>query len=175
MPGRDPDPTHTDPPAVVFYSRTGTTHDVAHDVADRLAARHGPDPAVHRIEPTRRRSYPNWLGRSFVPGSRVPIEPIETDVRDREAFFLGTPKWTLSCPPVTEYLRQLDACDVPTGLFVTYGGFDERRYARTVTDRLWEAGADVEARMLVKRDRVGSADYEDDLDTFIDAVLPVRD
>lgn len=156
----------TAPPAVVYYSRTGTTHQVATNLASRLD-----DPAVQRIEPTKRRSYPNWLLRSFVPGSRVPIEPVETAVRDREALFLGTPKWTFSCPPVTEYIHELDARDVPTGLFVTYGGFDERRYARAVADRLRNAGANVEAIVLVDRDRVGSSEYNERLDTFVEAVL----
>lgn len=156
----------TDEPVVVYFSRTGTTRRVATDVADRLES-----PRVRRIRPRTGRSYWNWLARSFVPGSTVPIEPVEADLRDARAVFLGTPKWTLSCPPVTEFVRQAAFGGVPVGLFVTYGGFDERRYARALVDRLDDRGADVRGALLVQRDAVGSERYADGLRAFRDAVL----
>lgn len=163
-------------PAVVYYSRTGTTERVATDLASRLANRTAdPDgPAVHRIRPRTDRRYPNWLARSFVPGSRVPIEVMATDVTDADHLLIGSPKWTLSCPPVTEYLARLTATDVPTGVFLTYGGFDEQRYLDRLVERVEDAGADVVATLLVKRDRVGSAEYERGLASFVDAVREER-
>jgi hypothetical protein len=157
-------PAETTPegdPVVVYYSRTGTTHAVATDVADGFAS-----PAVHRIRPHTGRSYPNWLARSFVPGSTVPIEPAPTDLREADAVVLGTPKWTLSCPPVTEFLRRADLAGVPVGLVLTYGGFDEQRYADALVDRLAGMGADVRATLLVKRDEVGGSGYGDRLREF---------
>jgi hypothetical protein len=148
-------------PVVVYYSRTGTTRAVATDVADGFDS-----PAVHRIRPRTERSYPNWLARSFVPGSTVPIEAVPTDLRDADAVVLGTPKWTLSCPPVTEFLRRADLDGVPVGVVLTYGGFDEQRYADALVDRLTGMDADVRATLLVKRDDVGDAGYDDRLDTF---------
>jgi hypothetical protein len=155
-----------DRPVVAFYSRTGTTRQVAEDVAAAVGSAR-----VDPIQSRRDRSYWNWLARSFLPGSTVSIEPMETDFRDAPAFFLGSPKWTLSCPPVTAFLDRATLSGVPTGVFLTYGGFDERRYAAGLVDRLRARGADVRATLLVKRDRVGSDAYHDAVETFSEAIL----
>lgn len=152
---------------VVHYSRTGNTRAVAEEIAERV-----PDPTVLQIRPTRERSYPNWLVRSFLPRATVPIEPMRTDLSGARAVFLGTPKWTLSCPPVSEFVRRADLDGVPTGLFVTYGGFDERRYARSLVDRLRVHGADVRGTLLVQRDSAGDPEYADRIAMFRDAVIP---
>lgn len=153
---------------VVYYSRTGTTATVAGSVVARLS-----DPAVERIRPRRARSYPNWLVRSFVPGSTVPIESVEHRPPDFDAAFLGTPKWTLSCPPVSAYLDRMAFDGVPVGLFLTYGGFDEERYARRLAERLREEGAVAVERLLVERDRVeaGPEAFGDDVAAFVEDVL----
>lgn len=151
--------------AVTYFSRTGTTEQVASDFASILER-----PSVHRIRPTKQRRYWNWLLRSFVPGSTVPIESMRTDYRDADALFLGSPKWTFSCPPVTAFVDRLQVEGVPTGLFLTYGGFDERRYAEALADRLEDAGADLRATLLVKRERVGTPQYDTGLQEFVDAV-----
>lgn len=168
------EPVQSEAVVIAYYSRTGTTERVAADLADCV-----PDARVLEIEPRNERSYPNWLLRSFVPESTVPIAPVPTDLSAARALFLGTPKWTLSCPPVSAFLDQLAAHDVPAGLFVTYGGFDERRYAKRMSGRLADSGATVAARLLVKRDRVDSAaggeerepSYEASLEQFTSAVL----
>lgn len=151
---------------VVYYSRTGNTKAVASTIADNLDLA-----TLQSIQPRTERSYWNWLLRSFIPESSVAIEPIETDLRDAEAVFLGTPKWTLSCPPITEFIRHAELNDVPTGLFVTYGGFDEHRYAQSLADQLKNRGADVQATLLVKRDAIGGDDYYDRVNTFCRQVL----
>ncbi|MFB6354210.1 MAG: flavodoxin family protein [Halobacteriales archaeon] len=164
--------TGAPPPLLVYYSRTGTTAAVARAVEERL-----PEPEVERVRPTKRRRYPNWLARSFVPGSTVPIEPVDHDPRDREAVFLGTPKWTLSCPPVNAYLDRVRFEGAAVGLFLTFGGFDEERYARRLDERLREAGADAVETLLLKRDRVeaGPGAYEDDVSAFVEDVLASAD
>lgn len=153
---------------LAYYSRTGTTRTVAEAIAETV-----PELAIDRIRPasrrsyfsrsengsmrtsgeSSRRSYWNWLARSFVPGSRVAIEPPAHDPADYDTLLLGTPKWTLSCPPVTEYVERSALQGLRVGLFVTYGGFDEQRYARHLTSTLEEQGATVAARLLVQRDR----------------------
>lgn len=158
---------HPTPTALVtYYSRTGTTAAVARTVTNRLS-----DPAVERIRPTTSRGYPNWLARSFVPGSTVPIEPIEHHPRDYDVVFLGTPKWTLSCPPVSEYLDRVRFDGTGVGLFLTFGGFDEKRYARGLVERLRDEGAATVETLLVKRDRVGGNGYDADVDAFVEAVV----
>ncbi|MFB6150754.1 MAG: flavodoxin family protein [Haloarculaceae archaeon] len=153
-------------PVVVYYSRTGTTERVASAVADAL----GPA-RVESIRPRTERPYWNWLLRSFVPGSTVPIAPVPTDLRNASAVFLGSPKWTLSCPPVTEFLDEARLDGVPTGVFLTYGGFDEKRYADALVDRVEDCGADVRATLLVERDSVDGSEYRAEVDEFCQAVL----
>jgi len=161
---------------VTYYSRTGKTAQLAADVTAAIESGAGTDsggqrdPLIERIDPRSERSYWNWLARSFVPGSRVAIRPVETDFRDARAVFLGTPKWTLSCPPVTEFCRRAEFGGTPVGLFLTYGGFDEQRYARSLAATLEEQGADVRATLLVKRDDVGSA-TDDRIKRFCEQVL----
>ncbi len=153
-------------PVVVYYSRTGTTKQVASAVADAAGLAQ-----VESIRPRAERPYWRWLLRSFVPGSTVPIEPVPTDLRNASAVFLGSPKWTLSCPPVTEFLDAARLDGVPTGIFLTYGGFDEKRYADALVDRVKDCGADVRASLLVKRDRVGEAEYRTAVEEFCQAVF----
>lgn len=136
---------------VVYYSRTGTTHSVAGTVGSHL-----PAPDVHRIRPVTERRYLNWLVRSAVPGSRVPIEDAPTDLSGYDAVFLGIPKWTLSCPPATEYVETADFSGATVGVFVTYGGFDEERYLQHFVDDLERRGARVPATLRVQRDAAGT-------------------
>jgi flavodoxin len=153
-------------PLVVYYSRTGNTHRVAHTIASTLES-----PTVERIRPVTRRRYSNWLLRSCVPGSRVPIQPIETDLSSRTAVFLGTPKWTLSCPPVTEYVERADFEGTKIGVFMTYGGFDEERYLRQLVDRLEAQGGTVVATLRVQRDAIDTAECSQRTAGFCRAVL----
>lgn len=151
---------------ILYYSRTGTTHAVARQAWQRLDA-----PTVERIRPVEPRSYPNWLARSFVPGSSVPIDPVDATPADYDAVLLGTPKWTLSCPPVTRLLADADFSGTTLGLFLTYGGFDYARYAQRLVERLEAEGATVAATLLAKRDRVGDPGTAEGVGTFCEAVV----
>lgn len=152
---------------IAYYSRTGNTRQVADAVASHCVS-----PTVHRIRPVVERTYPNWLLRSFVPGSTVCIEPVEADLRQYDAVFLGAPKWTLSCPPFTAYLRQVSLAGTPTGLFLTYGGFDEERYLRSMVDIVRRQGGDVRATLRVQREATATLDCEGSVATFCRHVLP---
>lgn len=150
-------------PAIIYYSRTGNTERVATDLAGQLS-----NPKVLKIQPVTDRTYPNWLVRSFVPHSTVPIRPVETDVREYDPVFLGTPKWTLSCPPFTAYLSKLRITDVQTGLFVTYGGFDRERYVNSLSNRLKAKDANLVSSLSVKRSAIGTIQYFSGLERFLD-------
>ncbi|MFB6130379.1 MAG: flavodoxin family protein [Salinigranum sp.] len=146
---------------VVYYSRTGNTRAVARAIASRLDA-----PTVERIRPAKRRPYWNWLLRSAVPGSRVDVRPVETVPSRYDAVFLGTPKWTLSCPPVTEYLERVDFGGATVGAFLTYGGFDEERYRRRLVEKVRDRGGTVAATALVRRDAIGTPEFDEAIGRF---------
>lgn len=150
---------------IAYYSRTGTTKTIAETLSTQC-----PRPDIERIQPKAHRSYPNWLLRSFVPGSPVPIEPLEYDPSAYDAVFIGTPKWTVNCPPITKYLDRISLDGQTVGLVITYGGFDERRYARQLTRQIRDQGGQVPARLLVKRDRASTISTKK-VSRFIDDVL----
>lgn len=152
-------------PFIVYYSRTGNTQSVAQQIASNLGS-----PAVDRIHPTAQRRYSNWLLRSFLPGSSVAIEPVETDLASYDVVFLGTPKWTLSCPPVTEYIERADFDGATIGLFMTYGGFDEERYLDRLVDHIQAQGGNVVGTLHTQRDEVETADCADRVADFCDVV-----
>ena len=88
-----------------------------------------------------------------------------------DAVFLGSPKWTLSCPPVNAYLEAADFQGTTVGLFVTFGGFDEERFTQSLADRLRSLGSTVPAKLLVKRDLVDGPQLDEKIDRFVRAVL----
>lgn len=88
-----------------------------------------------------------------------------------DAVFLGTPKWTLSSPPVTEYIERATVTDTSLGIFVTYGGFDEGRYLNRLVERLEAKNGDVVATMRVERDTVDTPECLDGVAEFCDAVI----
>ena len=123
------------------------------------------------IRPLRQRSYWNWLARSFVPGSTVAIEPLGFRVQGFDRVCLGFPKWTLSCPPLTRFLKTLPhRSEVGLGLFMAYGGFDEDRFFRSMTRKAQTRGR-VVARLAVKRSHVDSPACEAAVQAFCEAVI----
>ncbi|MEF8786905.1 MAG: flavodoxin domain-containing protein [Haloarculaceae archaeon] len=150
---------------IAYYSRTGTTETLAEQLAATL-----PEPTTECIMLLSERRYLNWLCRSFVPGWGVNIEPPDNDPQMYDAVFLGVPKWTVNCPPITTYMSEVSMDSLPVGLFVTYGGFDEQRYVRALAEQLTGLGAETPAWLLVQRDRVQDISLED-VERFCDAVL----
>lgn len=149
---------------VIYYSRTGTTKKVAGAVAERLDG----DPVVARIRPVQPRSYPNWLLRSLVPGSTVEIQPIGVDLRNYDLVFVGSPKWSLGCPPLTRFVESRSLDGVPVAVFVTYGGFDHDRYLDGLAGGLERDGARVQASLALRRGLVWDGNIEDRVREFVD-------
>jgi hypothetical protein len=54
-------------------------------------------------------------------------------------------------PPVTSFLKQVDLADKKVSLVITFGGFDEKRYAEAYKKKVTEAGAEVKEVLLLKR------------------------
>lgn len=133
--------------AVVFYSYTGNTRRVAEHLAETT------DSTMHEVEPTRSRSYPNWLLRSFVPRSTVDLKDASVS-DDVDAVYLGSPKWTVSCPPVNAWIDSVDLAGRSTGLFVTHAGFHVDAFVERLKSTAASGGAEPEAVLLVHRDRV---------------------
>lgn len=140
---------------VVFFSRTGTTSQVALAMADWLRTR--ASVTIEKICPIRSRSYLEWLILSAIPTSRVKIRPTDSDFSQYDLVLLGFPKWTLSCPPVNEYLNSVSNFEGKRCvLFMTYGGFDQWRYMKTMASVLQRKKMRVEVTIGVSRASVRS-------------------
>jgi flavodoxin len=144
---------------LVYFSWTGTTKRVFEFISSWLTRR-GYQVSLKEIKPLRNHSYYFWLLLSFIPSFSVKIEPL---VVEADVVFLGTPKWTLNCPPFTSFLRDAELSDKKVFLVLVYGGFDEKRYARVLSSKIQRKGGRVIETILVKRKKVENNEFEEDL------------
>ena len=155
---------------VASYSRTGTTARLA-GRATALLGELGHEVVEVAIVPRRELPYPVWLGLSFVPGAAVPLAGRYPDPSAFDACLLAVPKWTLACPPVNRYLDRFGRRLPPTALVLTFGGFDEVRYLRSLERRLHRLGVVHLGALLLKRRTVESGAFEADLRAFVVAAF----
>jgi hypothetical protein len=154
---------------IAYYSWTGHTEKVATRIAENFADH---DVSLRRIIPVRERGYKVWLLLSFLPGSRVPILPLDLDLGQFDLLVLGCPKWNLSCPPFNEFIKGLgNQSGRRAALFTTFGGFDEKRYVESVIRKLMKTGLDVRAHFMVSRKKVLSGEYVSLVDEFCKGLL----
>jgi len=162
---------------IAFFSYTGNTRCIAQALSENL--RRSCDVETVEIIPTRRRSYLHWLTYSFVPESQVEIENPQTDLSVYDAVLLGFPKWTFSCPPLNRFLHKLSGFEVPESfLFMTCGGFDEKRYLHSLTEKLANMGFNIIESLTIRRRRIREGTYRPAADAFTERVeesLRLRD
>lgn len=154
---------------ITFFSYTGNTR-VA---AQRLAAllRKEAEVDLEEIQPIKRYPYLCWLLLSFIPNLRTTIKQPKVDPRRYDLVCLGVPKWTFTCPPVNQYLEEVDLTGKAVGLFVTYGGFDERRYLKQMVNHLTKKGVKLKATLLLKRSWVKEDKIGEPLRRFCSVLL----
>jgi len=155
---------------IVFFSYTGNTRIVAKHLATLLSNRKV-EVDVEEIQPTKHYPYFYWLILSFVPNLRTPIKQPKLDPSGYDLICLGLPKWTLACPPINQYLEEVNLRGKTVGLFVTYGGFDERRYLKQMIKHLIKKGVKVKAALLLKRSWVADDKIGGSLNKFCEALL----
>jgi len=150
---------------VAYFSYTGNTKRVAERLLERL--RGSCDVQLIEILPRRKRSYLHWLAYSFVPNSEVEIETPPTDLSGFNSVLLGFPKWTLGCPPLNKFIHQLSGVRVPKFfLFMTCGGFDEKRFLGGFTRKLEKMGCNIVESLTVKRKQIIEEAYHASVDGF---------
>jgi hypothetical protein len=162
---------------VAYFSYTSHVETLARMIESQWRSEH--EVLVAPIVPVRNRPYWNWLLRSFLPGSKVATRPIPATIDQFDRVCLGFPKWTLSCPPLNDYLSRLpDQQKVPLGLFMSFGGFDEDRYLEELGRRTSKKGR-LAVTLAVKRRLIRSPAAVAAVDSFCRALIspgptPVR-
>lgn len=150
---------------IVFFSWTGATRKVAHALANLLGTR--TPVATAEIRPVRPRTYPAWLMLSAIPNSKVRIKPVVSDFAPYDLVLFGFPKWTLSCPPVNEYIGMISNFEGKRiVLFMAYGGFDEKRYMKTMVSILRRKKMRVVGTLSVSRKSADKGVYIQDVTSF---------
>lgn len=150
---------------VVYFSFTSTVQTLAEAI--RAELERTTKVTTVTIDPQMRHGYWGWLARSFLPGWRAPIKQTITDLTPYDLVCLGFPKWTLSCPPVNQYLQEMRGSRGKNiALFMAYRGFDEKRYLQSMVRKLSKRGVDVVATLCVRRSAIRQGAFEEELRSF---------
>lgn len=141
---------------IVFFSRTGNTKKVVEIIFQKLSKK----AETNLIEIKPKRSYPYliWLILSFLPNFGVKIECDEVTA---DLVFICFPKWTINCPPITAFLRRVNLTEKIVYLVITYGGFDEKRYAEYYKNKIRRLSKEVKGVFLVKRSKLKKGDLSE--------------
>lgn len=112
------------------------------------------------IQPEHKRRYLVWLAYSFLPDSRARINNVKSDVSSYDLVCLGAPKWTVSCPPLNEYLEMMTGCGGKrVVLFMTHGGFREHDFMRQVVRKVELKRPRVISILAIRRRNVADESY----------------
>ncbi|RLI78700.1 hypothetical protein DRP05_06410 [Archaeoglobales archaeon] len=133
---------------LVYFSWRGNTKKVVEAIFEELK-----ESKVNLVEIKPKRNYPYiiWLLLSFIPNLGVEIDRIELT---SNTIILSMPKWTFNCPPITSFLKQVELQGKTVYLVITYGGFDEKRYAKYYANKIKRLGGSVEGILLIRRSEV---------------------
>ena len=131
---------------IVYFSWSGNTKSVVDVIEQELK------PEYHRqikqIIPRPNYPYLIWLLLSFIPGVGARIDRQEIS---SPFVILAMPKWTVNCPPITSFLRKGYLQSKNVFLVITYGGFDQNRYAESYRNKIEKVSGGVKKVLLVKR------------------------
>jgi hypothetical protein len=151
---------------IAYFSYSGNTRRIAQALKERL--QNFCDVEVVEIAPTRKRSYLHWLAYSFVPGSEVEIENSAMELSLYDVVLLGFPKWTFSCPPLNRFIRKLRSYNKPRFyLFMTCGGFDERRFLYSFMHKLAKSGYNIVESLAIRRKQIQRGTYSESVDSLV--------
>jgi hypothetical protein len=106
-----------------------------------------------------------------VPNSEVEIENPAMELSRYDVVLLGFPKWTFSCPPLNRFIRKLRSYTKPRFyLFMTCGGFDERRFLNSFMHKLARSGYNIVGSLAIRRKQIQGGTYSDSVDSFVKRV-----
>jgi|TARA_B100000315_G_C14584901_1_gene592471 hypothetical protein len=119
------------------------------------------------IQPKKTRRYLTWLLFSLIPRSQVKIQPVIHDLSSYDLIILGSPKWALSSPPINKYLNSLKRCKGRMcAVFITFGGFDEKRYLLQLENSLKKKKLRIIDRIAVRSSAIEKCEYLDEIKSF---------
>ncbi|MCF2872455.1 hypothetical protein L0664_15375 [Octadecabacter sp. G9-8] len=148
---------------ILFYSRTGTTMNVANALGAALSA------DIKEIKCPRYQG--GWFaylraGYDSVKGRLPPIDVPDLSIEGYDLVIIGAPIWT-SYPalPLRSFLAQKPRLSGRVAVFFTFGGHSPAEKAVKMVESL--LSVPLEATLALPHDQVVSGQYEAAIDTFI--------
>jgi flavodoxin len=164
--GASMDPKRT---LVVYYSRTGTTHEVAEAIRNELGCE------IDRIvDRTHRRGILGYLrsGLEAVLHRRVALGESSTVAGDYDLVIVGTPIWNASVSaPVRTYLHENRDRIRNVAFFCSYGGSGSTRTFRQMQQ---VCGQRPLAKLAVKQHEVHRPGFAEKVRAFASAIRGTR-
>ena len=162
---------------LAYFSFTGNTEKVSKLILKCLQES-GINCDIFKIEPILKLKYLPWLFLSFIPGLPFPVKNLKLlNLGNYDAIILGSPKWSLSCPPVTYFIRFLKSerlkakSSLRIYLFITYGGFGEDSYIQKLKKNLEECGFNVPIASKFKRSEIKDGKAIEGINKFCSEIL----
>lgn len=150
---------------LVFFSRSGNTRIVSQEIFKHLSVNNKVD--ICEILPKKSRRYFSWLLLSLIPGLKVKNQSTINDISGYDLVILGCPKWTLNCPPVSEYLNNLIGCNGQmASIFITFGGYGEKKYVLQLEKHLIKKGLQLINSLAIKRSSINKGEYYETIKSF---------
>ncbi len=152
---------------VVYYSRTGVTHQVATELAERLGA------DVEELQDTKSRSGKLGYiaaGKDAALRKAVPIAPPSHDPGDYEMVVVGTPVWANTmCTAVRTYLTDAAGNISRLAVFCTTrtSGID-----KTLAEMERVAACDATATAGFRQKDVKAGSHKTELERFASQIEP---
>ena len=158
---------------IAYFSWTDCVAELAGYLCSRLETE--AEVLTVRIVPEKKHGYWGWLSLSFLPGFRTPIQPAVSDLEKYDLVCLGFPKWTLSCPPVNQYISEMRFQPGKAfGLFMSFGGFGGERFLENIARRVGSNGGRIVATASVRRRTLGDGSFRSAIDRFCRTVLQAK-
>lgn len=123
---------------------------------------------VVRLEPLEKHGFYGWLVRSFVPGFKVRVKPV--DLRGYSLVYLLVPKWGYNCPPVNGFIDSQDLKGVKLALIITHTKGDISGYSMRLVKKIRAKSADVLGHLTLKKDEILSDGFDKRMRAFCESV-----
>ena len=150
---------------VVYYSRTGTTKQIAEELAQKLEA-----DLDEIIDQKSRKGVIGWLKAGRASQGRKTTEiRVEKDPEDYELVILGTPIWAgRMTPAMRTYLQNHDFSKRKVAFFTSQGG-EEPLKAITEMRKMVEK-SEIISVLSVRNKDVQKNQYETRLQAFVESL-----
>lgn len=119
---------------------------------------------VVKLEPLEEHGFYGWLARSFVPGLKVPVKPV--DLAGYRPVYLLAPKWSYNCPPINGFVESHEFKGLSLALIVIYTKGNVSGYVERIAKKIRERGANLLGTLSIKKEEILSDRFREKLQSI---------